>query len=482
MKKLLQLKMRLIIFVFIMIGAGATAQNLNNPVAYWPFDGTVGDSSGNGTNGTIVGDVTFEQGVIGQCLKSVGTLEEAGYVDLGYDDSQPIYDITSDFSISFWYKRNADEVPNSTYYKPIIADKNKGDLSAMLLIHENKIGFRPEFAQNVNYSLDSGKTWQNSGHGDNMMHDFDDWPMADEEWHHIAFSYVKEDSMFYQFIDGEQVHAQPYVDCNINLEDTIQILNYTKPGEDNRYLPIFLDELRVYDVGLNSIEINDLYNFRIEVEPVPSVTGVNLAFTDSSINVHWDAAEGATGYGVYRSVNNGNTFLEVANIGDGDSTHYIDTEFILDRETFYYIKAYNSQFVADNSDTTSITKPGVSDEPATGSWDAPIAYWKFNGDVEDYSGNEQHGTIVGDVSYVQGFAGPNGGQAIKSVGTLDDAGYVDLGKDTEDAIHDITTDFSIAFWYKGDTTNVPGGTWFKPIISDGGAFSVVLMKNDDEEV
>ncbi|NBC84448.1 MAG: T9SS type A sorting domain-containing protein, partial [Bacteroidetes bacterium] len=266
------------------------------------------------------------------------------------------------------------------------------------------------------------------------------------------------------------------------LEDTIQILNYTKPGEDNRYLPIFLDELRVYDVGLNSIEVNDLYEFREEADTVDKIEGVNLAFADDAIHVSWDADDAATGYRVYRSINAGNTYLEVANIEDGDSTTYLDTEYIPDREMLYYVVGYNDMFVAEDSDTKSLTVPTISEEPATGSWDAPIAYWKFNGDVEDYSGNEQHGTIVGDVSYVQGFAGPNGGQAIKSEGTLDDAGYVDLGKDTEDAIHDITTDFSIAFWYKGDTTNVPGGTWFKPVISDGGAFSVVLMKNDDEEV
>ena len=457
-------------------------RSIQEPVAYWPFDGNVEDASGNEIDGTVVGDVTYNQGVVGQSIKSVGTPEDAGYVDLGKHPDDAIHDITTEFSIAFWYKDDT-TINENYWWHPVISDGGAFSVASMHYFDPDVGAYTGRFTPDWNFfgytSQDSGATWIENTWDKIVYPGYSDVP-HNGEWHHFVLSYSLNDSILYQYMDGE-LFGKSWVaieDDIFNKNDTIRSIWILGDPRDPRFLPVHLDELRIYDYSLNSIEVDDLYEFRAAVDTIDPIGGLNLAFTDTSINLNWDASDAANGYRVFRSINNGVTFLEVANIEDGDSTLYLDKDYILDRETFYYVKGYNEMFISDASDTVSITKPTISDEPATGSWDAPIAYWPFDGDFEDKSGNGQHGTEVNSVNFVQGAIT---GQAIKPEGTVEDAGYVDLGKNPDDAIHDITTDFSIAFWYKDDTT-INENYWWHPVISDGGAFSVASMHYFDPDV
>ncbi|UCF17753.1 MAG: hypothetical protein JSW59_09870, partial [Phycisphaerales bacterium] len=72
-------------------------------VAYWPLDESIGgitpDKSGNGLDGTLVGDPGFAAGVFGQAIQLDGSNTQ--YVDCGTD---PAFDITEQLTVAAWIK------------------------------------------------------------------------------------------------------------------------------------------------------------------------------------------------------------------------------------------------------------------------------------------------------------------------------------------------------------------------------------------
>lgn len=73
-------------------------------VAYYAFENDVNDSSGNGFNGTIVGDLTFGEGPAGYGAAMIFANE--AYVDCGSD---PNLDITGPISLSLWIRPDAED-------------------------------------------------------------------------------------------------------------------------------------------------------------------------------------------------------------------------------------------------------------------------------------------------------------------------------------------------------------------------------------
>jgi len=83
----------------------ANADITTDLVGYWKFDGNANDSSGNGLDGTIMGDPVFAEGVAGMALDFDG---DGDYVDCGND---PLFDITGEISVSAWL--NIRSIPNA---------------------------------------------------------------------------------------------------------------------------------------------------------------------------------------------------------------------------------------------------------------------------------------------------------------------------------------------------------------------------------
>jgi len=84
-----------------------------------------------------------------------------------------------------------------------------------------------------------------------------------------------------------------------------------------------------------------------------------------------------------------------------------------------------------------------------------VAYYPLENDVLDGSGNELHGTMVGDPAYAGGSAGY--GMALDLDGVDD---YVDCGNDT---LFDITEAFTLSVWINWRAT---GATW-QTVIAKG---------------
>jgi hypothetical protein len=73
-------------------------------VAYYAFENDVNDSSGNGLNGTIVGNPTFGEGPVGYGTAMIFSGEP--YIDCGSD---PKLDITGPISLALWIRPDAED-------------------------------------------------------------------------------------------------------------------------------------------------------------------------------------------------------------------------------------------------------------------------------------------------------------------------------------------------------------------------------------
>ena len=73
-------------------------------IAYWPFDGSATDASGNGNNLDLYGAAGFAAGQFGQALSLDGT--QGTYAGQPTDNTAFDF-IGSDFTIQLWVKTDA---------------------------------------------------------------------------------------------------------------------------------------------------------------------------------------------------------------------------------------------------------------------------------------------------------------------------------------------------------------------------------------
>ncbi len=92
---------------------GMASATLGELVGHWALDegsgATAADSSGKGNDGTIVGNPTWIEGILGSALEFHGTGVVGGFVDYIDCGKGASLDITSKISISLWIRPDADE-------------------------------------------------------------------------------------------------------------------------------------------------------------------------------------------------------------------------------------------------------------------------------------------------------------------------------------------------------------------------------------
>lgn len=107
----LLLVLSLILIPYLTIQAQDTG-TANSLVAHYKFDGNFNDSSGNSNNGTLIGDVTFVDGINSQGAKFAG-----GYVEVKHSDS---LNLVNGFTMSAWtYRENTKE----QLFSPILSKR-----------------------------------------------------------------------------------------------------------------------------------------------------------------------------------------------------------------------------------------------------------------------------------------------------------------------------------------------------------------------
>jgi len=280
-------------------------------VAYYPLENDVLDGSGNGNDGTIVGNPTFVEGPAGYGMAL--DFDGESYVDCGNDTS---LDITGPISMSIWIRPGTD---GSVETAPLCKADASAGWSWQLRYGWNTA--KPTI-MGFQFNATGGRVW---------VYVNQDLPIG--QWYYIAASH--DGATVKCYLDGVETDSAPMT----GFAGGPSSLLIGSDGWRNDWIGA-IDEVAIYNRDLSGGEIRYLAGFRAPVDP-----------------------------------------------GTGDL----------------------------------------------------IAYYAFENNTEDGSGNGLHGTVVGDPTYVEGLAGY--GMAMDFDGADD---LVELGK------FDVVGGITLAAWIKAD--------------------------------
>lgn len=204
-------------------------------VAHYKFDGDFKDSSGNGNDGTLVGDVTFaDDGVIGK-----NAVFNGGYIDV---NSSPELNLENSFTIAAWVKLDP-VMAVGNQDGPIVSKLNDGGGNHTYQANTNGT----HGAQFHGFFTGGERTVAPGG--------FEDFGL-EEDWSLLVFSF--DGRALYLYQNGSLKATKP---CNAG--DSL------RPSENNMRIGIGtydamfkgkMDDLRIYDYALSSAEIKALYD------------------------------------------------------------------------------------------------------------------------------------------------------------------------------------------------------------------------------
>ena len=221
-------------------------------VGYWKLDeasGNVVDSSDNALTSTVQGNVTYNvPGEYGSAIKLDGHGE---YIDVSSNDALNVSNIT----LSFWL--------NFSQFPPWPGEPVAG------LICRGDIYIEQWSIDAVGNQI---RFWHRHWGGDGLLgiHHAVWFPLSTtNEWIHIAATYNTSFSAIYlngQLQDIENHTGWEYGDL-VDSEEPLYIgAKANSTGSVDRYINSAIDEVRIYDNGFNSSEVEYLYNLTRLVE------------------------------------------------------------------------------------------------------------------------------------------------------------------------------------------------------------------------
>jgi hypothetical protein len=191
-------------------------------VAHYAFENDTADSSGNGLDGTIIGDATFVDGVKGMALDFNGD----DYVDCG---GVAEFSFTDAMTVSTWVNIRS----RTTAWMTIVA---KGENAWRLAVNNETTG--------IHYAFSGGtRGWQAANTATELAFD---------EWYHVAATYDTNVGALV-YIDGVLDASNP----NLDGIDTngLPLLLGENPEATGRLFDGILDEVMLYDRALSKEEI-----------------------------------------------------------------------------------------------------------------------------------------------------------------------------------------------------------------------------------
>ena len=281
----------LVSFVLVLLLVSNVSAGL---VAHWAFDEgsgtTATDSSGNGHDGTLLGDPTWVAGMIGSGALSFDGSD--GLVDVGHDES---LSITDELTITVWVKVS----DLSTFYFLVCkqpsgtaGDNYPGNYEFRIESNTGALQFGHQEAEGEQYTFYTSET-----------------PITAEQWYHVAVSITKGELVEF-YIDGISAGSFEQLTNFGVLNDEPVRIGGRKDGYS--FFNGILDDVRLYDRALSAVQIQKLYNgnppmFTIAEKPNPADGALHL---DTWASISWLAGDYAVSHDVYfgenyDDVNNG---------------------------------------------------------------------------------------------------------------------------------------------------------------------------------
>ncbi|WP_425075138.1 HYR domain-containing protein [Psychroserpens sp. S379A] len=226
-----------------------TGQSGETYTLEWSIDnvGTCGDSSDT---------VTF---TFANCANNIDFDGANDYVNLGNN-----FDLSGDFSIEAWIKRE-NTLPTT---QTIISKRNINNLITgyELSIHNNRVRFR----------------WNGSG----IITSSQTLNMS--RWYHIALTYTS--GTYRLYIDGILINSAGGVTPSSNAYDCLIGAMSTQTVNPTNHFDGWLDEIRLWNVGLSTQQIREMMNQEIE-DNVGNVRGSVIPL-DISGGLNWNNLNG----------------------------------------------------------------------------------------------------------------------------------------------------------------------------------------------
>ncbi|MCH8194426.1 MAG: hypothetical protein IIA65_10485, partial [Planctomycetes bacterium] len=267
--------------VVLMLGCVGTIHA--DLVGHWKLDegsgGTVADSSGNGNDGTIVGNPTWIDGIDGSGLEFHGLGSAIGggdHINCGNDAS---LNILGPISLALWIKPQADD------------PEGQGMETAPLSKADQ--GLSPSWSWQVRYGWGSAQPY--------MAFTFNTSPRAwayvgknldRDEWVHIAGSH--DGAMLTCYLNGEETESTPM--GAVTSSSTPFLIGSDGWGSD--WIG-GIDDVRIYDHGLSPEEIAEVMMIRpaeLSFDPNPEHEDGDVSI-DSILS--WASGEFAQTHDVY---------------------------------------------------------------------------------------------------------------------------------------------------------------------------------------
>ena len=206
-------------------------------VAYYPLNVNANDSSGNGFNGFLNGQIS----VTGQCAKAYKFL--GNYIDCG-DPAGNEFDLVNNATISLWMKFYT--LPSSApagypfnYYTLIGKDAGGGDSDKWFLAT-----YRDQLLFHVNVAVQSDGYWA-------AQYIF---PLDLGSFYHIALT--KTGNIYQFYVNGVSYGSKALPN---NIVDVAADLKIGDLNDGSQSINAAIDEVLIYRRALSLSEINQLY-------------------------------------------------------------------------------------------------------------------------------------------------------------------------------------------------------------------------------
>lgn len=160
-------------------------------------------------------------------------------------------------------------------------------------------------------------------------------PVASEE---LTFVYYEIDKEVCEYTGNpikNDIHRLVFSDKEgnriVKYRDDFKIINYI----DNIEIGQADIEISVHGYQ-ETIIIEDAFAIQPARGPKPQITNATRTFTDLT----WDEVPGADGYLLYKSKDNGQTYMPIKDAKSGKALVYTDVDVALNEVYLYYVKAY----------------------------------------------------------------------------------------------------------------------------------------------
>lgn len=379
-------------------------------LAYFPFNGNAIDESGNGNDGTVFGASLVADRF--SITTSAYQFNGQDYIELS-GGSRDIFP----YSVSAWFKT----AENAGTIFSFRENPQSSDYYMLRILNSGQLQFFYTNGPGANGDMLTDSTYN------------------DNNWHHVVA--VRDGPRTGQlYIDGELVA----IDSNnggswggIDQPHVIAIGRNAQGSGD--YFSGSIDDIRTYGVILTPSEINALYQEggwpnRPLARDDDITTLQDQAVIVNVLQNDYHPAQSPLMISAVLPATFGSTSL-----GPGDSSiSYTPATGFTGPDQFVYIIS-DSQGLLD---TAQVNVNVFHGPPIT---DGLVAYYPFNGNANDESGNGNNGTAFGAVLAEDRNNTPN--SAFQFDGTDD---FIECG----DGLNEVSVPFTLAAWIYNDNPNV----------------------------